>query len=387
MDTSIFFEPAGSVETTFPAHTIGEKINVYSQKGGFPDLDNIDIVIIGVNDDRKAIHNKGCADAPDHIRKKLYRLFRGDHPFRVADLGNIQKGATIQDTYFALSSVIGFLAKKKIVTIIIGGSQDLTYANYCAYRDIEQMVNIVAVDSAFDMGEMDSPVNSQTYLSKIILSQPNYLFNFSNIGFQTYFVEQKSIALMEKMFFDSYRLGDVKNDMEEVEPIVRNADMLSFDISAVRHSDAPGNKNASPNGFFGDEACRIARYAGLSDKLTSFGIYEVNPLVDINGQTSFLAAEMIWYFIQGYYSRKKDYPVGDKSAYTKYRVSIKDGKYEIVFYKSDKSGRWWMEVPYPSGKKSKYERHSMIPCSYNDYKTACSEEMPDRWWQAYQKLG
>ncbi len=387
MDISIFFEPANLNEIAFQANTIGEKIVRYSEKGNFPELENTDIVIIGVNDDRKAVHNKGCSEAPDFVRKKLYHLYRGDHPFKVTDLGNIQKGNTIEDTYFALSSVIGFLAKKKIVTIIIGGSQDLTYANYCAYRDMEQMVNIVSVDCAFDMGEMDSPVDSRTYLSKIILHQPNYLFNFSNIGYQTYFVEQKGIALMEKMFFDSYRLGDVKNDIEEVEPIVRNADILSFDISSIRHSDAPGNKNASPNGFFGDEACRIARYAGLSDKLTSFGLYEINPSVDINGQTSFLAAEMIWYFINGYYSRKKDYPVGDKSSYTKYRVNIKEGKYELVFYKSDRSGRWWMEVPYPASKKSKYERHSMVPCSYNDYKIACNEEMPDRWWQAFQKLG
>lgn len=387
MDISIFFEPVDLGDTAFPANTIGEKINCHSEKGNFPEIEKTDIVIIGVQDDRNSVDNKGSAKAPDYIRKKLYHLYRGDHPFRVTDLGNIKEGNTVEDTYFAISSTVSFLAKKKIVTIIIGSSQDLTYANYCAYRDIEQMVNIVAVDSMFDMGEMSNPVDSKTYLSKIILHQPNFLFNFSNIGYQTYFVDQKSISLMDKMFFDSYRLGEVKNDLEEVEPIVRNADILSFDISAIRNSDAPGNKNASPNGFFGDEACRIARYAGLSDKLTSFGIYEINPSVDMNNQTSFLAAEMIWYFIQGYYSRKQDYPVGDKGNYTKYRVAIKEGKYEIVFYKSDKSGRWWMEVPYPSGKKSKYERHSMIPCSYNDYKTACNEEMPDRWWQAFQKLG
>lgn len=387
MDISIFFEPVNLGNILFAGNTIGEKINGYFEKGNFPELENTDLVIIGVNEDRKAVYNKGCAAAPDHVRKKLYALFRGDHAFRVTDLGNIQQGNTVEDTYFALNSAISFLAKKKIVTVIIGGSQDLTYANYCAYRDMEQMVNIVAVDCAFDIGEMDSPVDSRTYLSKIILHQPNYLFNYSNIGYQTYFVEQKGIGLLEKMFFDSYRLGDVKNDMEEVEPVVRNADILSFDISAIRHSDAPGNKNASPNGFFGDEACRIARYAGLSDKLTSFGIYEINPSCDVNGQTAYLAAQMIWYFINGFYNRKKDYPVGDKSSYTKYRVAIKEGKYEIVFYKSDKSGRWWMEVPYPTGKKSKYERHSMIPCSYNDYKIACNEDMPNRWWQAFQKLG
>ena len=67
-------------------------------------------------------------------------------------------------------------------------------------------------------------------------------------------------------------------------------------------------------------------------------------------------------------------------------VNIQDGKNEVVFYKSDKSDRWWMDVPYPSHKKIKYERHVLVPCSYEDYKTACENEVPNRWWQTFQKL-
>jgi formiminoglutamase len=171
-----------------------------------------------------------------------------------------------------------------------------------------------------------------------------------------------------------------------VEPIVRNADMVSVDISSIRHSDAPGNKNSVPNGFFGEEACQIVRYAGLSDKVSSIGFYEINPEMDDRGQTVHLVAQMIWCFIDGYYNRKKDFPIGDKSDYLKYRVSIQDNKHEIVFYKSKKSDRWWMDVPYPPGKNTRFERHHMVPCSYNDYQTAVKEEMPDRWWQTFQKL-
>jgi formiminoglutamase len=162
---------------------------------------------------------------------------------------------------------------------------------------------------------------------------------------------------------------------------------MSFDISAIRQSDAPGNGNASPNGFYGEEACQITRYAGMSDKLSSFGIYEINPAFDNNKQTAHLAAQMIWYFVDGFYNRKKDYPIVDKAEYTKYRVSITNHEHEIVFYKSNKSDRWWMDVPYPLNHQIKFERHHMVPCSYSDYQTACSDEMPDRWWQTYQKLG
>ncbi len=371
----------------YAATSYGKIVSAYIQGGDFPGLENVHLAIVGVEEDRHAVNNEGCGLAADYVRENFYKLFQGDYSAKIVDLGNIKKGNTIQDSYFALSDVLSQLLKKNIVPIIVGGSQDLTFCNYLAYQKMEQTINIVAVDSSFDIGEGDKTLDSQSYLSKIILHKPNILFNFSNIGYQTYFVDQNSIELMQKLFFDTHRLGKVRKNMEAVEPIVRNADVLSFDISAIRQSDAPGNGNASPNGFYGEEACQISRYAGMSDKLSSIGFYEINPAFDTNKQTAHIVAQMIWYFIDGFYNRKKDYPIVDKSEYTKYRVSIKDHEHEIVFYKSNKSDRWWMDVPYPINHQLKFERHHMVPCSYSDYETACSDEMPDSWWQTYQKLG
>ena len=245
---------------------------------------------------------------------------------------------------------------------------------------------MVVVGPTFDLGEAGQELSSQSYLSKIILHQPNYLYNYSNIGYQSYFVDQNALELMNKLYFDVYRLGFVQHNIQEVEPIVRNADLLSFDMGAVRQSDAPGNKNTSPNGFYGEEACQIVRYAGLSDKLTSVGFYELNPEFDNFYQTAHLVAQMIWYFIDGFNHRKKDYPVGDKSKCVKYHVSIQDNKHEIVFYKSKKSDRWWMSIPYPEGMELKFKRHHLVPCSYSDYEKACKDDLPERWLLAYQKL-
>ena len=362
-------------------------IKKYSYVDDFPSIENINIAIVGIGEDRNAINNEGCGLAADYVREHLYKLYQGNYTVKIADLGNVKKGNTVRDSYFALSDVLSTLLKKNIVPIIIGGGQDLTYANYLAYTKMEQTVNIVGVDACFDLGGGEEEINSKNYLSKIILHQPNILFNYSNVGYQTYFVEQNAIGLMDKLYFDSHRLGKIRAQIEDVEPIIRNADILSFDISAIRQSDAPGNANASPNGFYGEEACQIARYAGLSDKLSSVGFYEINPAFDSNKQTAHLVAQMVWYFIDGYYSRKHDDPLGNKADYTKYRVHITDHKHEIIFYKSNKSDRWWMDVPYPPNHKVGYERHHMLPCSYSDYETACKDELPDRWWQTYQKLG
>lgn len=391
MDISAFFEPVDLTDSPYTGEAkgqirLGNLMRIFSNADDFPDYLTCDIVLVGVRDDRNAVSNSGCGEAPDTVRRFLYQLFPGPYPLKIADLGNIKTGFNVSDTYFALSSVIAELVGNNVLPIVIGGSQDMTYANYKAYQSLGQIINIVAVDPMFDLGRSESELTSQSYLSSIILHQPNYLFNYANIGYQTYFVDQDAQKLMKNLFFDTYRLGIVRESLEEVEPIVRNADLLSFDVSAIRQSDAPGNKNATPNGFYGEEACQITRYAGLSDKLTSIGFYELNPSNDQNGTTAHLVAQMIWYFIDGFYNRAHDFPFRNEEDYLKYRVSISDHKEEIVFFKSKKTDRWWMEIPLPSEQRIKYERHYLVPCSYKDYQIACENDIPDRWWMVYQKL-
>jgi len=390
MEIKIYLEPVSFKNEDIDYHDLrqrfGHIIPAYTEETNFPSLEGIDIAIIGVKEDRRSHNNFGCAEAPDEIRRKFYQLFPSAAKNSIVDIGNIKNGHAIEDTYFALTEVVAALLKLDIIPVIIGGSQDLSFANYRAYEKIGQIINIFTVDNSFDLGDAEHEMDAHAFLSKIILHKPNFLFNYTNVGYQTYFVDQEAIDLMEKLYFDAYRLGVIRNDIELAEPMVRNADMISIDISAVRQSDAPGNANATPNGFNGEELCRIVRYAGMSDKLTSIGFYECNPRFDNNTQTAHLVAQMIWYFIEGFYNRKHDYPYKDKENYKKYFVSIKDNSHDIIFYKSKKSDRWWMEVPCPIDIQQKYERHYLVPCSYSDYQTAIADEVPDRWWQVYMKL-
>ncbi len=390
MDLAIYFEPVEykfkkTIDDGAPLK-LGDIIKSFIDKDKFPDIENVRIAILGVKEERNGAENEGCLDAPDVIRRFFYELYPGNYDIKIADLGNIIGGHTPKDTYFALANVVAELIKNKIVPVILGGTQDLTYANYRAYEQLGQIINIVAVDAGFDIGYKNDGIASKNYLNSIIMHQPSYLFNYANLGYQSYLVDNQAVELMGNLLFDVYRLGKVRENIEEVEPIVRNADMLSFDITAVRMSDAPGNKYALPNGFYGEEACQIARYAGISDKLTSIGFYEYNPTYDKNYQTASLISQIIWYFIDGFYNRKNDYPHLGKEDYLKYRVNLKDMKEEIIFYKSKKSDRWWMEVPCPVEVSNKYQRHYLVPCTYNDYKMALADDVPDRWWQVYQKL-
>ena len=360
----------------FSSQQLGSKVVFHTEKE-FPNLSKIKIAIIGVLESRGDKNLNAQVDLL-HIRKELYSLFPGNWDASIADLGDILAGNSSEDTYFALKKVASSLIKKKIIPIVIGGSQDLTYALYRAYDDLEQMVNLVSIDNKFDFGKESDTVSADSYLTKIIIDEPNNLFNFSNVGFQTYYNSQEEIDLIDKLFFDAYRLGEVSNNISVSEPVFRDADIVSLDLTSVKSSDSGNNNPFAPNGFNGKEICSLSRYAGISDKVSLFGVFNHNS----SQQESVLVAQIIWYFIEGFHYRSNEYPFGSRDNYIKYIVPIEE---ELVFYKSDKTDRWWIEIPFISSGNNKLKKNTLLPCSYDEYLSACNQEIPERWWKAQRK--
>ena len=360
----------------FSSQQLGSKVVFHTEKD-FPDLNKIKIAIIGVLENR-GDNNKTAQVDLFAIRKELYSLFPGNWDASIADLGDILAGNSSDDTYFALKKVASSLVKKKIIPIVIGGSQDLTYALYRAYDDLEQMVNLVSIDNKFDFGKESDSLSADSYLTKIIIDEPNNLFNFSNVGFQTYYNSQEEIDLIDKLFFDAYRLGDVSNNISIAEPVFRDADIVSLDLTSVKSSDSGNNSPFTPNGFNGKEICTLSRYAGISDKVSLFGIFNHNS----SKQESVLMAQIIWYFIEGFHYRSNEYPFGSKDNYIKYIIPMEE---ELVFYKSNKTDRWWIEIPFITSGNNKLKKNTLLPCSYDEYLAACNQEIPERWWKAQRK--
>lgn len=351
---------------------------VFHTDQDFPDVSKVNIAIIGVLENRGG-HDIAVEADLSEVRLQLYQLFPGNWSHAIADLGDILPGNSTEDTYYAVQKVVAKLIKSKVIPIIIGGSQDLTYALYRGYDKLEQMVNLVSIDNKFDFGKQDDYVSAESYLSKIIVEEPNNLFNYSNIGYQTYYNSQEEIDLVEKLFFDAYRLGEVCNNISIAEPVFRDADLVSLDLNSVKSSDSGNFLNFQPNGFNGKEICALSRYAGISDKVSCLGVFNHN----YSKQESILIAQIIWYFIEGIHYRSNEYPFGSKENYIKYTVPFEEE--DIVFFKSNKTERWWIEIPFFINSHNKLKKNTLLPCSHEDYLAACNQEFPERWWKAQRK--
>ncbi len=362
--------------------TLGARLSFHSE-GSFPSIEGVKIALISVSEYRGSQQTFEFDFTA--FRKELYQLCLGNWDLEIVDLGMLKSGAELSDTHAALSSSLSDLMKEGVIPIVIGGSHDLSLPLYSAYRKLEQSVNLAMVDAKIDLKRLDDRPSSDNFLAHILLEQPNILFNYSHIAHQSYFVPDDTEGVLQKMHFDFLRLGRLREDRTLIEPILRDADILSFDVKSIRGHEMPAQAKPGPNGLAGDEVCAITRYAGISDKLTSLGLFEYRPDLDERNLGGQLLAQMIWYFIEGVSLRKNDFPFGDRSDYQKFTVALEQED-DLVFFKSPRSGRWWMEVPFPDSASSKFKRHCLVPCNYEDYERALTGEVPERWWQALHKL-
>ncbi|MCB0699974.1 MAG: formimidoylglutamase [Chitinophagales bacterium] len=337
------------------------------------DWDDADIVIVGCGDQSGEDTGLPFSNGPNAIREQLYKMYGWHTGIKIADAGNILQGARQADTRAALRTVLHELEQAGKIVILLGGAHDLTLQQYYAFKKSEKVVNVAVADMLIDMEDTEGTTAS-SFLMDMLTEQPSFIRHYSHMGFQSYYVHPKILETLDKLRFDFFRVGKVREHIEDMEPVLRASDLFSFDISAIKFSSAPSNREGSPNGFEGDEACLLARYAGMSDKLSSFGLYGYKPEHDISHITAKQLAQMIWYFVDGYYLRKTEADLTDEDEFLIFSVTFTEN--DTVFLKSKRTNRWWMKLP--TGKS--------VPCSYEDYQIAANGDIPERWLREQERL-
>lgn len=348
---------------------LGKHIEIFTEE--LPDIEHADIILLGVTEFRGNGYFESDNDAANVIRKHLYRLHYWHTDVIIADFGNVKKGANINDSYAAIKTILAELFRMNKTVLILGGSHDITLAQYQAYIELNQQVEATCVDAMIDL-RGESPIRSENFLMEMLTGEPNMVKHYNHIGFQSYFVHPRMLETMDKLRFDCFRVGTVTQNIEEIEPVFRNSHLLSFDISAIKHSDAPANKNC-PNGLTGVEACMLTRYAGFSSKMNSVGIYGYKPYEDVEEMTAKQISQMVWYFIDGKNRCKQEAALTNREFFNEYHTVF--AEVETVFLQSKKTNRWWMQMP----------DKRFTACSYNDYLSASNNQIPERWLRVQER--
>lgn len=367
-----FLEPINRYELSndigYKDTQLGRHINAYEDE--FPDVSNADLVLVGCGEMRGegGFNN---TDGPNAVRTEFYNLFHWHKNVIVADIGNVKMGSNINDTYAALKSIVSELIEIGKRVIILGGSHDVTMAQYGAYISLEKIIEATCVDARIDLN-MDSVLPSDNFLMEFLTGVPNFIKHYNHIGFQSYFVHPQMLEVIDSLRFDCFRVGKVKENIEEMEPPMRNSHLLSFDIAAIQHAHAPANK-LSPNGFTGEEACTLMQYAGMSNNISSIGIYGYNTSLDTDALTAKQISHLLWYIMDGIHKGKQEALLENRDDFFEFTMAF--AEIETVFLQSKKTGRWWMQVN---------DGH-FVACSKQDYLIACNNEIPERWLRAMER--
>ena len=364
--------------TLLPKQILGKNISIHTQNTGLPELKGLTIALIGLHEHRNSFFHNSSYNV-NQFRKVFYELYPGNWNLSIADLGDLPNGEKVEDTYFAIKEIGVNLKQMNIIPVFIGGSHDLMFPLYEVFQNFKQLVNIVSVDRSFDFSQEDELISGRSYMSKIIMEKPNVLNNYTNIGFQSYYCAEQEKDLMEKLYFDSIRLGQVLNQPALAEPVFRDADVVGFDMKCLSWHAIADPLKGQPNGIDSRTICSLTRYAGISDRVSFLGFFEI-PSTPMTDQ---LLAQMIWYLIEGVQLRFDEYPVNTRD-FLKYSVTLSDQI--MVFYKSDKSNRWWMELTNNSHLNNKTKSTTLLACTEKDYLDAMEDKIPERWYNAVKRI-
>ncbi|MCX8212523.1 MAG: hypothetical protein OTI34_15825 [Lewinella sp.] len=354
-----WLKAADKPSPTLPSHSFGKHLRPRARK--------IDVAIIGID-----------AEVSKKTREQLFSTSWAFGKLVVRDLGNLRK--TTPDFVIPL---LRELHAAGITPVLIGSSSQAFTAQYLAFAELNRQVSLLKIDRNIRL----NPVGEGgEVLDNAVHNKGRRRFHLTHIGAQQHLVDPAIFDLFNAQDYESVSLGPARGNTLALEPLLRDADLVGLDISAINYHEAPARSGLHPSGFSLQEASQLAYYAGNSDKLSSFGLYGLDAEAGSERDTDLTAAayaQLIWYFLQGYSRRQGDFPASS-TGMLEYVVDIDDFD-KLTFWRSPRSNRWWVQVP--AGTKKGDERHRLVPCSYEDYLEASGKQhLPDRLMAAFRRF-
>ncbi|WP_428235353.1 formimidoylglutamase [Gracilimonas sp.] len=289
------------------------------------DYDQSTHVLIGCPQHEGVLRNSGrtgAAEAPNKIREQLFKLqVKKDTTIRLFDAGNVstdlfdssevtdfpdldQNPDVLEEIHNRLSTAVGDFLRDGKKVIVLGGGNDISYADVRALAETEREISAINIDAHLDMREDDEMTSGTPYRRLIddhyLSPHQFYEFGIRPESNGAYYLENAG-----KLGVNVHLLADILQ--EGVSPafqhilgqIGERPFFLGLDMDSIQASDAPGVSASSPVGFSGREVLECIHQARQKENLKVFEITEVNPKYDIDNRTVKLAAQVVFRFLFG----------------------------------------------------------------------------------------
>lgn len=343
----------------------------FFEKNNNEDLSIYDIAILGINSSEDNRNTK-------NIRDEFYKLYLPEN-IDIIDLGNIVENED-NDVYRQIQIIYEKTIFYNLKLLIIGESEKYNIGFFKNHSKKAEKFNLITIGSEIDFDEIQNNISEHKFLNYFILNN-DLLDEYYHIGYQNFLVDEKTITYFEKNNYNAFRLSEIKADFIDFEPFFRNSDIVSLDLGAIKYSDCPASKNPQPAGFNSTEICKIAYFAGLSKTIKAFGTYEYSAENDINNISAKLIAQIMWYYLDAFVEMKTN-TIADQKDFSVFHIHFenkqKDIKLKFIYH--EKVDLWWLSV-------SVGEYDKLIPCSFNDYKTAKNNLLSKRIELIIEKFG
>lgn len=332
---------------------MGNRISIHTTK--FPDTSKTDVAIVGLGPN---------ADA---VRKHLYNYSHKLNGIEVADFGNLKHTGTEKNLNAGLAECLLAMKEENIIPLIIGENHN--YATALIKGVDFAKLDYAVVSPLLEYTEKDLPYQ---------LNKKNRLFHASYIAFQSYLNTDEVMQECSDVFSEYHRLGSLRADITLAEPLLRQADIFDFNLSAIKFSEFQSATMQLPNGLLNHEACALCRYAGISNTINYY-MFRNFTLMDRSDIDAQQVAQMIWYVLDGIDNRFNDFPQMNHRNFSVYKCHATNG-IDMVFLNSNVTGRWWMQIPERT--KGKKLPPKFIGCNESDFEIAREGDVPEKWFRA-----
>lgn len=270
------------------------------------------IEIFGFPSDQGVVINggrPGASRAPKLIFEQLQKLTPHARWFdkhslllsRTSGLKIVECTDTVEEDQKVLGSSVAKSLTSTSIPIIIGGGHETSFGHFLGYAEANMPVHIINIDAHTDVRPLKEGRAHSGSPFKQALEHPLGLCKSYNV----FGLNPASVSLEHLKYAASQGTAHFENEIS-LKSILDWFDehrkenvMVTMDMDAVRHADAPGVSAPNASGISKALWLELAFEFGKQRSVTSFDLCEVNPDYDRDGQTIKLAALTLWNFLLG----------------------------------------------------------------------------------------